>query len=170
MCESRDIVAKVEVLSNFGYNTKMQFKVPQNVQREDKIVGPLTLKQLIICGVGGGLAYAAYVGLGKDFSWITWLPPVAILTVITILFAFIRPLDLSFTRFLLVYLEFVLLPQKRFWIQASAEVPFNPYETAKLKTKEEEKAEIKEGKLLDRAKKLQELSKILDTHGQDLRQ
>lgn len=31
----------------------MQYKIPQNVQIEDKIVGPLTLKQLIICGVGG---------------------------------------------------------------------------------------------------------------------
>ena len=168
--KSQAMVAHVEVLGNFGYNTEMQFKVPQNVQREDKIVVPLTLKQLIICGIGGGIAYAIYVGLGKEFSWITWLAPVAIVSMITILFAFIRPLDLSFTRFLLTYLEFILLPQKRFWIQASAEVQYNPYETAKIKTKEQEKAEIVEEKLLDRAKKLQELSKILDTHEKDIRQ
>ncbi len=148
----------------------MQFKVPQNVQREDKIVGPLTLKQLIICGIGGGIAYAIYVALGKDFAWITWLPPVAIIGMITILFAFIRPLDLSFTRFLLVYLEFIFLPQKRFWIQASAEVLSNPYETSKLKTRSQQKAEVQEEKLLERAKKLAKLSKILDTHENDLRQ
>lgn len=29
----------------------MQYKIPQNVQIEDKIVGPLTMKQLIICGI-----------------------------------------------------------------------------------------------------------------------
>lgn len=29
----------------------MQYKIPQNVQLEDKIVGPLTLKQLIIVGI-----------------------------------------------------------------------------------------------------------------------
>lgn len=29
----------------------MQYKIPQNVRIEDKIVGPLTLKQLAIVGV-----------------------------------------------------------------------------------------------------------------------
>lgn len=173
------ILTNIEKNSNFCYPMGkgiilhqylcMQFKVPQNVQREDKIVGPLTLKQLIICGGGGGIAYTIYVSLGKDFTWITWLPPVAIVAVITILFAFIRPLDLSFTKFLLVYLEFMFLPQKRFWIQAGAEVLTNPYETSKLKTHAQKKTEIQEEKLMERAKKLQELSKILDISKKNLR-
>ena len=37
----------------------MQFKIPQDVQRADKIVGPLTLRELIIVGIGGGFTYAA---------------------------------------------------------------------------------------------------------------
>ncbi|HMR01699.1 MAG TPA: PrgI family protein, partial [Candidatus Gracilibacteria bacterium] len=76
----------------------MQFKVPQNVRREDHIVGPLTLKQMIICAIGGSIAYAIYLSLAPYYIWITWLPPVAIVTIITIAFAFIRPLDLSFTK------------------------------------------------------------------------
>ena len=145
----------------------MQFKVPQNVQREDKIVGPLTLRQLIICGVGGGVAYAIYVSLGKDYLWITWLPPVAIIGVMTILFAFIRPLDMTFARFLTVYLEFVLLPQQRKWVLSSAEMM--PLEqTVAQKTKIEKKAEAKADALINKAEKLKELSKILDTKHKDL--
>ena len=44
----------------------MQYKVPQDVQREDTIIGPLTLKQLGILGVGGGIAYGIYISLGKN--------------------------------------------------------------------------------------------------------
>ncbi len=148
----------------------MQFKVPQNVQREDKIVGPLTLKQLIICGVGGGIAYAIYVGLAKEYLWITWLPPVAFISLITILFAFVKPLDMEFSRFLAVYLQHVLLPQKRRWVQGSAEIILSMYETSKPQTKVEKKAEAKAEQMMDKRKKLEELSKILDTHSNNLHQ
>ena len=140
----------------------MQFKVPQNVQREDQIVGPLTLRQLIICGIGGGIAYAIYVTLGKDYELITSLPPAIIITFITILFAFIRPLDLTFTKFLLTYLEFILLPQKRAWTQGSAEI-IPPEKTPKTKSKIEKKAEEKADQLTNKVEKLREISKILDS-------
>ena len=146
----------------------MQFKVPQNVQREDKIVGPLTLKQLIICGVGGGIAYAIFVTLGKEYLWITWVPPVGIIVIITLLFAFLRPLDMNFSRFLAVYLQFVLLPQKRFWVQASAEIVTSMYTTTQTQTKIEKKAEAKAEQMMDKKKKLEELSKILNSHSSDL--
>ena len=141
----------------------MQFKVPQNVQREDKIVGPLTLKQLIICGVGFGVAYTIYVSLGKQYEWITWVPPVGIVSIITLLFAFVRPLDLDFTRFLSVYLQFLLLPQRRFWVQGSAEVVLSMYTTTKTQSNTEKKAEAKADQMSNKAKKLEELSKILNS-------
>lgn len=144
--------------------------MPQNVQREDKIVGPLTLRQLIICGVGGGISYAIYVSLGKEYLWITWLPPVAFIAIITLLFAFVRPLDMDFSRFLAVYLEYVLLPQKRFWVQSSAEIVTSMYTSAKSQTKVEKKAEAKAEQMIDKKKKLEELSKILNTHGNNLQQ
>ncbi|MFA5829131.1 MAG: PrgI family protein [Candidatus Gracilibacteria bacterium] len=144
----------------------MQFKVPQNVQREDRIVGPLTLRQLIICGIGGGIAYAIYVSLGKDYIWITWLPPVAIILAITALFAFIKPLDLTFGKFILTYLEFLLLPQKRIWIQASSEVLTAGYHP-KTKSSAEQKAEEKAQLVENKAKKIMELSRILDTKSSD---
>lgn len=142
----------------------MQYKVPQNVQREDKIVGPLTLKQLIICGIGGTIAYAIYISLGKNYIWVTWLPPVLIIVIITVAFAFIRPLDLSFFKWLLLWIEFGLLPRERKWVQASAEVIPQLITSKKDKSKAEKKAEAKAEQIIDKHKKIEELTKILNTH------
>ncbi len=138
----------------------MQFKVPQNVQREDTIIGPLTLKQMIICAIGFTISYGIYVSLAKVYLWITWLPPVAIITIITLAFAFVRPLDLSFTRYVLLFIEFSLQPKKRIWIKASGEV-IMPIELETSQSKK--KREKAEDEVLDKQKKLVELQKFLDS-------
>lgn len=43
----------------------MRFQVPQFIEVEDKIFGPLTLKQFIYIAGGAGLAYAVYRLLGS---------------------------------------------------------------------------------------------------------
>ena len=143
----------------------MQFKVPQNVQREDKIVGPLTLKQLIICAIGFAIAYAIYTSLSKTFIWVTWFLPVGIVAIITIAFAFLRPLDLSFTRFIMRWIEFNFLPRKRFWIQGSAEafVPSYSASSEAAKIRADKKTEAKAMEKLDKHKKLEEITKILNS-------
>ena len=141
----------------------MQFKVPQNVQREDKIVGPLTLKQLIICGIGFGIDYALYSSLAAKYIWVTWILPVAIVAIITIAFAFIRPVNLSFAKFLLRWLEFLLIPRKRFWIQSSAESYPSLLQTEKAAAQDEKKEEAKESQALNKHKKLEEITRILNT-------
>ena len=40
-------------------------KIPQNVYVEDRIIGPITLRHLIICGLGGGISYALYSTAAK---------------------------------------------------------------------------------------------------------
>lgn len=140
----------------------MQFKVPQNVQREDRIVGPLTLKQLIICGVGAITAYAIYVSLAKTYIWITWGPPIAIVTIITIAFAFIRPLDLSFGKWILRWAEFSLLPKKRHWIKASGEIEPTIINT---KTKDNKKNNTKDelDPITQGLQKMDKLKKFLES-------
>lgn len=138
----------------------MQFKVPQNVQREDTIIGPLTLKQLIICAIGFTIAYGIYVSLGKLYLWITWLPPVAIVTLITLAFAFLRPLDLSFTKYILLFIEYSLLPKKRVWVKSSGEVII-PLQLESSKSKK--KREKKEEDILGKQEKLKNLQKFLDS-------
>ncbi len=135
----------------------MRFKVPQNVQREDTIIGPLTLRQLLILGVGGGVAYALYVSLSTTYFIEIWLPPVAIVGALTAAFAFLKIHEMPFHIFLMNFLEYHLLPKKRIWIQGSG-IPFiSPFQSIKP-AKKEEKKELKDKKQRD----LAEISKKLD--------
>jgi len=144
----------------------MQFKVPQNVQMEDKIVGPLTLKQMIIIGAGGGVAYVIYIVLARLYFWEVWIWPVAIVVLITALFAFVKLYNVSFTRFMFLYLQFVLIPRQRIWIKRSGDVITEEI-IVKQSTEAQDKAQIKKEKSQETMKKLKDISKMLDTYSKD---
>lgn len=139
----------------------MQFKVPQDVQREDTIVGPLTLKQLGIVGLGGGLAYLVYTSLAKAYYWQIWLPPTVLVAGITAAFAFAKIHGLTLTQYLVYLMEYTLLPKKRVWIQGAAEAkkPFS--EPHVVNTKMRKDPETKEKSLKD----IGRLANILDSRG-----
>ena len=138
----------------------MQFKVPQDVQREDTIIGPITLKQMIILGVGGGIAYAIYVSLAKTYFMEIWLPPVAIVSAITLAFTFLKIHNLPFHVFLMNFIEYNLLAKKRTWTQGTGDTFVSSYEN--LKKKKEKKLDKKEKK---KEKNLKELTNIVDNYG-----
>jgi hypothetical protein len=138
---------------------KMQFKVPQDVQREDHIVGPLTFRQLIVCGIGFSIAYSIYTVLGREYELITALIPVVIIALITIVFAFIRPLDLVFEKYLLFKLESVILPGKRYWLKGTGD----PSRLIYVPGSFGKKKNVEKSLDLDSKKKsLTELTQILD--------
>lgn len=139
----------------------MQFKVPQDVQREDRIVGPLTLRQLVICGIGFSISYGIYTVLGRDYELITSIIPVVIIGLITVVFAFIKPLDLVFERYILFFVESLILPHKRYWLKGTGDpsrFSYVPPVSIENNVKKEnmEKGELK------KKKSLAELSQILD--------
>jgi len=45
----------------------MAVKIPQNIEREDKLVGPLTLRQFLYVLGGGALMFSAYQGYAQGF-------------------------------------------------------------------------------------------------------
>lgn len=135
----------------------MQFKVPQDVQRKDTIIWSLTIQQLIICFVGGGIAYAIYIQLSKTYFMEIWLPPVVIISAITLAFAFLTVHNLPFDEFLMHYIEYHMLPRKRSWIQGTGAPFISPFDNTKKKT---EKVQIK--KDLKKKKSLAELTQVLD--------
>ena len=139
----------------------MQFKVPQDVQREDHIVGPLTLRQLIICGIGFSIAYAIYTTLGRDYELITTLIPVIILSLITVVFAFITPLELPFERYILFRIEALILPSKRYWLKGTGEPSRLLYVPA-VSTKKKNTDNALEKDKLKKKQSLAELTQILD--------
>ncbi|MBI5754019.1 PrgI family protein [Candidatus Peregrinibacteria bacterium] len=139
----------------------MQFKVPQDVQRKDTIIWTLTIQQLIICGVGGGIAYALYIQLSKTYFIEVWLPPVIIISAITLAFAFIKIHSLPFDEFLMHFIEYHILPRQRYWIQGTGTPFIPPFDDSNKKV---EKIEVK--KENKQKKSLAELTQVLDTGGE----
>ena len=130
------------------------------MQREDTIIGPLTLKQMGILGIGGGIAYAIYIGLAKTYFIEIWLPPVVIVSAITLAFAFLKIHDLKFHQFLMNYIEYLVLPRQRAWIQG-ADTHYEKYKAEPVKKPKKIKAKDAKPK-----KSIEELSELVDTRGE----
>ena len=74
----------------------MQFQVPQFIETEDKIVGPLTLKQFAYLAVAGAIGFISFFIL----KFFIWLILITLLGSIAAAFAFVkyngRPLSVVF--------------------------------------------------------------------------
>ncbi len=90
-------------------------KIPQNVYIEDRIVGPLTLRQIIISMLGMGFSYAVWASIEKVQGYVPL--PVTILVWIpgflAIVVSFVRINDLSITHIVLLLIERLQKPQTR---------------------------------------------------------
>jgi len=89
----------------------MQFQVPQFIDIEDKIVGPLTLKQFLYLAAGFGLIFALYFIL-KFFMWLMFA---IIITGISVAFAFVKINGQPFIKITISMINFYLKPQKYVW-------------------------------------------------------
>ena len=61
----------------------MEYQVPQFIEVEDKIVGPLTLKQFIYVAGAGGLCIIFFVYLPIIFAFLLSIPVVAFAAALT---------------------------------------------------------------------------------------
>ncbi len=137
----------------------LQYKIPQNVEIEDKIVGPFTLRRLIICGIGFGIAYIFYISLAKDYYAEIWAPPVVFFSLLTVLIAFVEIRHISFTKWVLLMLESMINPNRRIWDkQESTQFLWATISPQPIKEKEEKKSIQEIQKESD--KKLDNLSEI----------
>lgn len=89
----------------------MQFKVPQNIDMQDRILGPLTLFQLLYLLIGFLVAY----GLLRSGSIIGFIFIGVPVGVLTLALAFVKINDQPFSRFLWASLTFMLKPKMRLW-------------------------------------------------------
>jgi len=137
----------------------MQYKVPQNIDLEDKVIGPLTLKQFIYLLVAGMLDYMIY----STFThWSGWLL-IFLITAVALAFAFFKIQEQDFGYFLSAFISFVFSPKIFVWTKHSKSQEGLP----KI-TKEEEKDEDDDKLTKDPKKvrsRLQVLAEIVDTHG-----
>lgn len=91
-------------------------KIPQNVQIEDHIIGPVSLRQLTITGIGGGISYMLYSSLLKaGISNIVYLGACWLPAVIAAAFSFLRINDLSLLNIIFLMVEGMQKPKERYW-------------------------------------------------------
>lgn len=145
----------------------MQFKVPQDVLRPDKIVGFLTLRQLIIVAIGGGLAYSLYIILSKQYLVEIWLPPVVFVSLITLAFAFFKFHDILFEKLVLIFIEYKFRPRARTWQKMEGDTVLSVL-SAPLQKSGETKVVAQPLSEQERRKKLEEIMKLVDTHGKEI--
>ncbi len=89
----------------------MQYQVPQFIDVEDKIIGPLTLKQFLYLAAAGGFSFIFY------FVFQTWLWIIAttILAIIAASLAFIKYNGRPMAFMLFAALKYVWRPKFYLW-------------------------------------------------------
>lgn len=96
-----------------------QYKVPQNVESEDKLIGPLSMKQFIYALIGLGWGFLMWrifsIGgsAGIPFMLITIFP----ISGFMFLIAFGRREEQSFENYLIALIRFNVMPRKRLWMK-----------------------------------------------------
>jgi hypothetical protein len=93
-----------------------QYKVIQDIEAEDKLVGPLTLRQFVYAGVAGLCLYLSFLCIvkGAAFLLILWGPIAAF----CIFFAFPWTHEQSTEVWALARIGFMFKPRKRVWNQS----------------------------------------------------
>lgn len=93
-----------------------QYKVIQDIEAEDKLVGNLTLRQFIYAGAGMLLLYLCFVSVtkGVPFLLIALIPP----AIFCLFFAFPWGKDQSTEIWALSRIRFYFKPRKRIWDQS----------------------------------------------------
>jgi len=96
----------------------LRFKVPQDVQREDKILWFITLRQLGIILLGGGISYIMFVNITKHYyvnslqMGLIWTP-----AAIAAAIAFVRIKSMPLIQFCLSACEIMFFRARyRYWI------------------------------------------------------
>ena len=140
----------------------LRYKVPQDVQREDKILFFITLKQLIVLMLTGGISYFLFVTLSENY----YLSQIAVAFimlpfVLGCAFCFVRIKGLSLGQFLLLNLEHLLLPRRRYWQGASQELVSS---TASYSTHKKEDLVDLTPKDVSR-EKIKNLAELIDSGG-----
>jgi hypothetical protein len=140
-----------------------QYKVPQDVEAEDKLIGPLSLRQFIYVVIGvvwAGLMFFILRPTGNsDTAIVNYVIMAVVIIPITgffLLLGFGKRQEQSFEKYFVALVRFYFVPRVRIWDKDLSTVEL---------IKEEVKApEIITQKNVSRSS-LQQLALVMDTHG-----
>lgn len=137
-------------------------KIPQNVQVEDRIIGQVSLRQIVLCMIGGGVSYAIW-NMAKQAGYVSmtatiicWIP-----LAIAAAFAFVKIQGLSLLKIVLLFVEQTQKPPIRV---------FAPREGVSVHIRyffqTQPEKDLPKGQTHAELGKLKKLSSLLDEGGQ----
>lgn len=98
-----------------------QFQVPQFITVEDRIIGPLTLKQfLYLLGAGGTLL------IGSRFVFLVFVPVFVPLAGFFVALAFLKVQDRPFPAIVMAAFNYYLKPRLYIWRKLPPKIPSSP--------------------------------------------
>ncbi len=94
----------------------MQFIVPQFIDIEDKVLGPISVRQFVILLIGGALIFIDYEVVGRlnNNLW-AFLIGAIFIALLTMLFAFFKVNGRPFHYFFLNFISTMKDPRLRLW-------------------------------------------------------
>ncbi|MEI6144123.1 MAG: PrgI family protein [Candidatus Berkelbacteria bacterium] len=102
----------------------MQFKVPQKIDIEDKIMGPLTMVQFVYAVLGGGAGYVVLSSIPSPVGWFFAIP----IFIFTFLIVFVKINGRSFSQFLKNAIAYAANPKTRLWHKSETSVHVEIYQ------------------------------------------
>jgi hypothetical protein len=133
------------------------YKVPQNIDMEDRIVGPLTMLQFVYLLIGGMIVYVSWMLFDLALFTIIAVP----VGFFTLCMAFLKVQDQPFPKFIAATLLFLTKPKARVWQKEPTMSHLNI--VAKSLSAPHEQSD--DHTPLDRSQ-LQNLASVLDSGGQ----
>lgn len=94
----------------------MRFTIPQFIEHEAKIVGPLTFKQFAFIGLAGAAVFLLYFSLAKT-NFVLFLLLAIVIILLAILLAFVRIGGRTLPVILANLFRFLIGPKKYIWQQ-----------------------------------------------------
>ena len=140
------------VIGNFF---KMQFKVPQKIDIEDRIVGPLTMVQFVYAVVGGGAAYLLLNVMPSPINYIMAIP----VAIFTFFIVFVKINGRPFSNFLRNLLIYYTNPKTRLWYKGQSDVRVEIYQPPR-----KERSDIYAGKRYSQ-EEIERIAEIIDKRG-----
>lgn len=130
----------------------MQYKVPQGIDMQDRILGPLNLLQFGIILFGGLLAYFIFVRAPQPLN--IYLSIVVAAISVTFIFEHVR-------RMIVAAFNFITKPRIRVWHKVTSSLPESKIRAPKQTKNQKLKVKARNLKHRD----ISELASILDKRG-----
>lgn len=116
----------------------MQYKIPVQIENEDKIFLNLSLRQLTIIMVAGGFGYSVFKSLEPNVGAEVALFPAIIITGLGVVIALFRHTEMTFVPFILNLIRLNLNVGNRVWSKGTDS--YNSLEVGYIRALEEVKS------------------------------